>query len=124
MSTISESTEPNELKKREIEEVYPLLSFHYGFSFKDVATMPRWARRIYVKALPRLLATKQIMAIEAASYPYMKDGARRTMMRSLDRKARQSRRVQAPPRKMEDMHEVGIKVVKVGPDGQPLKEAA
>ena len=123
MSRTSESTEPN-AKRQEIEELYPVLTYHYGLSFEDLVHMPKWARRMYINALPKLIAETQLRAVEVVSFPHMKDGARRSMIRRLERKARRTRRTSAPPRKIEDMSEVGIKVIQVDAEGNPLEEAA
>lgn len=51
--------------------VWPRLSYHYGFSFVELAAMPRWALMLYLDELPALLAEQQLAAIEAAAYPHM-----------------------------------------------------
>jgi hypothetical protein len=56
-------------KRREIESVYPELTWHYGISPNEVIRMPRWLKHVYLDALPRLIAAEQLRAIEAASFP-------------------------------------------------------
>lgn len=73
--------------EREIEFEWTLLSYHYGFSFEEIAHMPRWARKKYLRALSRILAQEKISAIEVTAYPYMKPGPQKSMMRKLSRRA-------------------------------------
>ncbi len=116
--------EPTSAKREEIATLYPLLTYHYGLSFQEIADMPRWARRDYLKALPKLIAQNQLRAIEVSAFPNMKDGARKSLVRRLERAARHARPQAIRPRKIEDVAMLGIGVKKVDAEGNPLPEDA
>lgn len=73
-------------RRKEVEGAYPALSFHYGLSFVELAKMPRAIMRIYIDALPELIATQQLRLIEAISYPHLsEDSDRDAIVRRLRR---------------------------------------
>lgn len=63
-------TKPKSPLAVEVESNWPTLSYHYGFTFAELASMPRVIRELYAKELPKLLASRQLRAIEAAAYAW------------------------------------------------------
>lgn len=84
--------------------------------------MPRWARRIYFRALDELLAEQQIRNVEAASFAHMKKADQKSMARRLERKASGGRRRQvvSKPKTEQELREglagLGVAVTEVGKD--------
>lgn len=74
MGTTSREKSP---KLREIEQLYPDLTWHYGIPPHQLAKLPRWLKEVYVEALPRLIAHDQLRAIEASSFPHYEETAQR-----------------------------------------------
>jgi len=93
MSRQMDRTSSSDLRA-EATNLWPALSYHYGLSFEDITRMPRWARRLYAEALPRLRAEDLQLSIEAASYPHMKPAAQRKIQRSLERALKDSSKEQ------------------------------
>lgn len=108
--------------RREMEELWPLLTYHYGFTPDEIARMPRVLRRAYERALPRILAQQQMSRIEAAAFPNMKKAAQQNTIRRLERRSRF--REDAPiTAKSDEEHMrglVGIGVELVNAEGQLL----
>lgn len=75
--------------RREISDVFPALSFYYGLSFTELANMPRWAIRVYVNALDRLLAESESTLARAAAYPNLKKSGQQDYIQGLRRRQRQ-----------------------------------
>jgi len=71
MRTRSEPTFPSDIT------LWPQLSFHYGLSYTELCSMPRFARELYIEKLPQILALHQLRAFEASAYPHMEDAGRR-----------------------------------------------
>src|SRR4051794_38262228 len=90
----------------EVEQVWPELTYHYGLTFDDLSRMPRWARLIYAKALRRILAEAQLVAVEAASFPYMDKTAQRRMIRQLNmRTGRTAAAAATKPKSLKDVQD-------------------
>ena len=103
--------------RKEIETVWPRLTREYGLSPNQIAAMPRWLRRVYIEAIPRILAEEQLAAIEVALFPHMKKEDQRSMHRKISRMARVEREEPAAPKSMEEMQAlaamagIGVEVV-------------
>lgn len=110
-------------RKSSFKELYPDLTFHYGLSWYELVKMPNWLKRMYVDALPRLLAEQQLTALQATAFPNMKKGARSSLVRKLERRAKRRTRgeVLAPKKLEEAAAMAGIGIVKVPVGGE--KEA-
>ena len=110
--------------KREIEQQWPLLTYHYGFSIDELARTPRNIREIYWSALPRIMAQEKLAALEVASFPHMKDGPRRQLVRRLERVARVRRAEPQKPKSLEDERRalagMGIPVTVVDAEGREV----
>ena len=99
---MTETTTPEFALGAEIKRNWPALSFYYGLSFQDLRGMPRWARDTYARALPGLLSSQQLRAIEASMFPWTDEGSRRQIMNDLTRHLpKTSDRPNAPRNKQE-----------------------
>lgn len=87
-STKSSADDFRSAQRARIENEYPLLSFHYGLTYSDIVSMPRWLRRAYTRRLPELLAAEDMRRIEAAAFPNMKQATARSVIRRLERQAK------------------------------------
>ena len=67
--------------------LFPRLTRYYGLSYEELMRMPRAAVRIYLDAYRELVAEDQLLAIQAATFPYVDEDTRRDIMRSLMRRA-------------------------------------
>jgi hypothetical protein len=74
--TISTTSDP------EVND-FPRLTRFYGLSFLDLCSMPRWARLLYVDALPALEAEEQLAAMQAAEYPHVDEKSRKKIHRAV-----------------------------------------
>jgi hypothetical protein len=63
---------------------WPLLSFWYHLSFKELTSMPRWAVRLYLDELPKLRAEYELMLIEASGMAYMEEKDQKAVMKQLN----------------------------------------
>lgn len=72
-------------KRREIENLWPDLTWHYGLGFTELCHMPRWAVELYAEELPRLVASQQMRNIESSSFADLDESARDGIMRRLER---------------------------------------
>ena len=71
--------------KQEARAVWPSLAYYYGIPPSEIKQMPRWERELYADALPALLASTQLRAIEAASFAHLDaDAQKRIMDRYID----------------------------------------
>lgn len=64
---------------------WPDLSYYFGFSYQELADMPRGIIDFYVGELPRLRAETLAMQIDAATYPRLKKEAQKRIARRLER---------------------------------------
>lgn len=99
--------------RREIEEVWPSLSFYYHLSFSELIQMPRWARRIYAEALGGLLAETELMFARASAYPHMKKGAASKYVSELRKLIKRRQRTGERP-SVQELAEMGIRVIEKG----------
>jgi hypothetical protein len=74
--------------RREVEEVWPALSFYYGLGFIELLRMPRWVRRAYTQQLDQLLAERELMTARAAAFPHLKPSDAREYVNDLRRRVR------------------------------------
>lgn len=112
-------------RRKEIEGAYPALSFHYGLSFTELARMPRAIMRIYIDALPELIATQQLRFIEAISYPHLsEDSDRDAIVRRLRRHIGEGDPAVPTPQTMDEAKNMamaaGISFTVVDKDGQEV----
>lgn len=70
---------------------FPRLSRFYGLGFRELCGMHRWAISLYLDALPGLAAEEQLLALQAADYPYVSNEDRKRTHRELVRIAREDR---------------------------------
>lgn len=90
-------------KRREIEREWPQLSYYYGLSFTELAHMPRWLRRAYVRELPRLRARERLAEIETTLMPHMSHEDQRSIMNRLNRAADLPKPPVSRPKTQEEM---------------------
>ena len=74
-----------EASSRDRFEVYPDLSYYYGFTPSEISRMERWLKVLYLEAIPRFRAQNLGDAIAAATFRHMKDEDRRSIQRTLNR---------------------------------------
>lgn len=86
---------------------WPELTHEYGLSFFELACMPKWARELYERELPRLRAERQFRALECAAYPHMTEGSQADTLRRLREEmgATAHRPARAPKRPTVDVEE-------------------
>lgn len=115
-------------RREEIEGAYPALTFYYGLSFTQLAQMPRAIMRIYIDALPGLIATEQLRAIEAASYPHLsEDSDRDAIVRRLKRHVGDGESTVPTPATMDEAKNLamaaGIAFTVVNDTGEEVNDA-
>lgn len=94
-------------------DYFPDLSYHYGLSFHELASMPHWALRLYARALPRLVAEETLREIGVTSFPHMKRQTQRAVERGLKRRLRQTTATRMPRAKYDEaLGGMGIRVVR------------
>lgn len=120
MKAASSSDDLTKAQRARIEREYPLLSYYYGIPPSEAAVMPRWLRSTYIERLQEILATEQIRAIEAATFPHMEVAARRSTMRRLERIAKIGEQVQKP-KTPQDIAAIGIPVTIVDKEGNVVE---
>ena len=64
---------------------WPDLQYHFGLSFAELLRMPNGVRKIYEKALPRLLAEDQARQLDVIAFPHMKKEGQRKLLRRIER---------------------------------------
>ena len=72
----------DEVKRREIEQVYPDLTYYYGLKPDEIAEMPRNLKQLYLDAIPRLQAGEQLRRIEASIYPWIDEKSQQSVQRT------------------------------------------
>lgn len=115
------------LRKLEVEHEWTRLTFEYGLTFAEIADMPRWARKLYVRALPRIKAEKQLTAIEASAFPKLNKEAQRSIIRRLERRATEGRMVSQAPKSDAELlnaaDQFGFGVTVVDKSGEVIADA-
>lgn len=96
----------------ELRLLWPQLSRFYGIGPAELAETPRSIVRLYAEAIPALVADEQLMRLEAAVYPHMKQADARRVARERQRVARRMFD-EVPPQEPSDgiprtLAEVGI----------------
>jgi hypothetical protein len=99
--------------RREVEEVWPALSFYYpSLGFHELLRMPRWIRRAYIERLDELLAERELMAARAAVFPHLKPADARKYVDALRRRMRAPETDQRARLPVGMLRGMGIDVVK------------
>jgi hypothetical protein len=73
---------PNRLERY---KDYPDLTYWFGLTPEELYVLPRWMRRVYVEALPRLKAEVTVDRINAAMFPKLKKSDRSRTANKLNR---------------------------------------
>jgi hypothetical protein len=72
----------------ELRLLWPQLSRFYGIGPAELADTPRAIIRLYVDAIPALVADEQLTRLEASVYPHMKQSDARRVARDRQRQAK------------------------------------
>jgi hypothetical protein len=113
--------ERNDLRVRH----WPDLTFHYGFSVEELVRLPHNLRRVYERALPRLLAQEQAALIDACAFPNMDKAGQSKLIRRLNKALRRDEVAEVPSSDEASLAHAaatGIGVKLVDAEGNPIEE--
>lgn len=63
--------------------IFPALTFHYGMGFAELCDLPNIVLRMYVDALPGLLAQRELTSLRASMFPHLEQSDRRDILNEI-----------------------------------------